>query len=569
MKKKRLLVRLVLLGVLGLILVGATVGVIFYKVGQVGSTGVEQWAGRWLKARIEENVNLRLHFSSLDYQYPFTLMLHGLRVEADDSRSPGQSIDLIVAEQAELTLAETPEAGQPLLIERMIIRGPEVRLIEDPDGPGYVGFNTLTAAEATGATAGQPVLPPDETNPLGDDPDAELADAEPVTKPESQALIDAGDPALGDVSSARTLPIQLRRLELIDGFVEYQSAAPDAEPMLINGIQVASDLLPEGNDRYRYEIGIARAPELVVEHEGTIDVQQLEIDVQRLSAQLNLDGAGDESLPMAIRRFLQTKRVRGDYRFEVTGRVPLSDFYDSTLDLTAEFDDCYLRHAGWTYPVQSLRWTGRFADRAVEFAPLRLEALDGTVQVDGRIALDDYYTADLTLDVDGVELGLFDDVGDATRQQYLGKLDTDIEWQGSLLYYHVDANGGGSLRFYEARLADIPFLTEFGDLIDPKRDEGRRGRDEVTAEFDFRRTNAFIDRFTATSGAIGAMGQGRIHFDQRMNLLFRAGPLERLQALLGGSGGDRFSSLLSQYRAYGTFTDYSVRIVDSGARLDE
>ncbi len=562
---------------------GGILALTAWKVGQVGSTAVEAWAGRWLKARIEENLNLRLHIDDLDYQYPLTLMVHGLRIEADDSRTAGATLDLLVAQQAELTLAQIPETGQPLLIERMIVQSPEVRLIEDPVGFGYLGFNALTPEVAI---PGQTHLTEDGQSPLGENAtpstpetnNAEAsADAQTDGGKKSRVYADDDLPSLmngelvpADVTSATTLPIQLRRLEMIDGYVEYQRAFPGAEPILLDGIQIASDLLPEGDDRYAYTIGIERAPELVVQHAGTIDVHNLLLDVSQLAIRLKLDGAGDQSLPMAVRRLLQQKRVRGDYRFDIAGRVPLGDPLASDLQLTAEFDDCFLRHAGWTYPVKSLRYTGGLRDHTVQIAPLKLQALEGEIQVTGDLQLNDYYNADLKLGVRGVEVGMFaaDDSG-ATRQDYLGKLDADIDWNGSLSYYHVDSNGGGNLRFYEARLADIPFLTELGDIIGGRGDGGKLGRDEVTAQFKLLRTHAYLDPFTASSGVVGVFGTGRVYFDQRMNLLFRAGPLEWLIKIMGGSEDSRFFQLLTQYRLWGTFSDWDYRIVDKDARLDE
>ena len=553
----------VVLGVVLLVLAGVGAAVTFWRVGQVGSTAVEAWAGRWLKARIQENLNLRLHLDDLDYQYPLTLMLHGLRIEADDTRTPDATLDLLVAERAELTLAEIPETGQPLLIERMIVQGPAVKLIEDPDGPGYLGFNALSAP-AEPATGKDPGIAPYGESAPPPGPPARI-----TARDDGPSLVD-GELIPDDVTSAKTLPIQLRRLELIDGYVEYQRAHPGAEPILVNGIQVASDLLPEGDDRYGYTIGIARAPELVVQHAGTIDVHQLTLDVSEFALQLRLDGAGDQSLPMSVRRLLQQKRVRGDYRLHASGQVTLNDPLGSTLDVQAEFDDCYLRHAGWTYPVKSLQYTGRLEDHAVQITPLKLEALEGELELAGRLKLDDYYTADLKLGARGVEVGMLtaDDAG-ATRQEYLGKLDADIDWNGSLAYYATDSNGRGKVKMYEARLADIPFLTELGDLFDSKREEGRRGRDEVTADFRFLRTHAFLDRFTANSGVVGAFGQGRVYFDQRLNLLFRAGPLEWFIKVVNGDQDNRFSRLLTQYRLQGTFSEYDFRIVDKDARLDE
>ncbi|MEM1108131.1 MAG: hypothetical protein AAGH99_05505 [Planctomycetota bacterium] len=515
-------------------LAGAAAG-LWWWVGQAGSTSVEQWAGLWLKQRIEANIDLKLHFEQLDYEHPFTLRLQNLRLEAPDSRAEGATIDIVATERAELTLAEIPEAGKPLLIEKLRIERPEVRLIEDPDGFGFIGFNQLGAAEATADVAA------DDDNEEGSGP----------TEEEVAAA----------TASAKSLPVQLRRLEITEGFVSYLTDQPDAEPILVSGITAASDLEEEGQDVYGYTLEIRREPELVVEHAGRIDVPNLVLDIKKFTADLKLDGAGDPTFPESLKQLLRQKRVRGTYGLRVSGKLPIDQPRDATLQMSATIDDGYLRHSGWNYPVNTFRFSGNLRNKIFQIDGLSLRALNGLITAGGQITLDENLNAILNLQTVGVEAGqLREDSLGAVRQKYRGKIDADIIWSGALRYAAVDSNGRGNLKLYEGRLADVPFLTEIGDMIDEMAGPNRRGRDVVEVDMIFRRTHAFLRNFTATSGPVKAIGQGRVFFDGRLNLLFRAGPLERI----GVTGG-----VLPQYRFSGTFKDNSLRLVGSKARLDD
>ena len=108
----------------------------------------------------------------------------------------------------------------------------------------------------------------------------------------------------------------------------------------------------------------------------------------------------------------------------------------------------------------------------------------------------------------------------------------------------MDAGGRGDLKLYEGRLVDIAFLTEIGDLIDEMAGKNRRGRDQIRAYFDFKRTHIHITRLEAQSGVFTLLGQARVYFNQQVRALFDAGVL---------------NGVTLRYLLSGTFSDYVLR----------
>ena len=104
-----------------LVLVLAAGGVAFgvYWAGREGESGIEAWAGQWLREAVSDRLNARLDFAELDYQYPLTLIVTDVRLVADDERTPGEELELVGMARAELILGEVPREGRPLIVERV------------------------------------------------------------------------------------------------------------------------------------------------------------------------------------------------------------------------------------------------------------------------------------------------------------------------------------------------------------------------------------------------------------------------------------------------------------------
>src|SRR5438477_2331578 len=85
-----------------------------------------------LEAMVAKNLNARLTMDGLSYDFPYGLRARNAALIAKDEK--GQDIDVIRVKHLELVLAKMPWGEGPLVIERIIIDEPSVRLIVAQNG---------------------------------------------------------------------------------------------------------------------------------------------------------------------------------------------------------------------------------------------------------------------------------------------------------------------------------------------------------------------------------------------------------------------------------------------------
>lgn len=497
----RHLVKFCLAGVL-LLLVTAS-GVAWW-VGRAGDSALEQWAKEWLITELEARLGISISIESVDYQYPYTLVLTQAEMAVDDPRSPGTAFRLLAIKRAELTLESLPETGQPLRIASLRSDDAVIQVAEDVENGGYIGMSHFVVA------------------------DEEYPD----------------DYSLPVLSSL----VELQRIELINTQIIYETGGAEAGQLILDGVTLESDLTPDPDIPGLYALGLElnRGANLKVSCNAKIDVDRWLIDDLDLDVDLDLDGDANASLPPSLQKVLRQFRIRGTYELDADGKIDIFDPENASLTIGATVDDASLTYAGYTHPLKNLSISARAHDRRLQIIRADAAAYGGTVSLKGNVALDGhYYRAALTSKAKRVELAkpTSDAVG-AKWMAYQGKMDFNIFWDGSLAYATVDAGGRGDIKLYEGRFVDVAFLTELGDLLDNMKGNNRRGRDLINVFFNFKRTHVHFTRITAKSGALTVIGQARLFFDQRVKALFDAGIL---------------NSITRRYVVEGTLWDYNMR----------
>ena len=127
--------------VVGLVL--AAVGIVAWLVidaGREGSNRLEDWIGGRLKAAAGNYLKPRLEFTSLDYRYPRTAVLHDFAMMA--TGESGEAVPILAAGEVEIEFTEIPRAGRPIRIRQIDLRRPEVQLVQLPEDR-LLGFGDL------------------------------------------------------------------------------------------------------------------------------------------------------------------------------------------------------------------------------------------------------------------------------------------------------------------------------------------------------------------------------------------------------------------------------------------
>ena len=129
--------------------------------------------------------------------------------------------------------------------------------------------------------------------------------------------------------------------------------------------------------------------------------------------------------------------------------------------------------------------------------------------------------------------------------------------------------GEGQIQIDRGRLMFIPLVRILGNsiargtsLLSGRGGKGQ-GTDRASVVFDLCGAAARCGEITYVGAIFAARGRGRVGFDQRLDLTVNAGPLEKMQSLIGGRVGrvfGRVTDALASYRVRGTLAQPKVQM---------
>jgi hypothetical protein len=98
-------------------------------------------------------------------------------------------------------------------------------------------------------------------------------------------------------------------------------------------------------------------------------------------------------------------------------------------------------------------------------------------------------------------------------------------------------------------------ITRGANLLSGRGGKGQQGSDRATVVFDLCGAGARCDQMTYVGALFAARGRGTVSFAQALDLVVNAGPLEKMQTVIGGRVGrvfGRVTDALANYRVTGT-----------------
>jgi hypothetical protein len=520
----------VLIGVVAVLLIVAAIGVfLFYRAGQTGTTPVERWVGSQLQAVAGAYLNPELKFERLDYRYPRTVVLNDFALRADDPDRPAERIDILAAERITLELVKVPREGEPVKIERLILEKPEIRFVVAGGGkPGFVGFSNLT--KQTGTTPTQPGQP---------------------SKPSDL--------------------FQLRLVEVRDGLLVYDSREPGAEPMRLDRINTRMEIEPSGDGWYKLATTLKREPIADTRIDGrlNIDTMTVELAEMTLAMALSPDNAG--SLPPNLQRLIKDHDVTGSLSATCSGTLRLSEWRRSALDIRAELRDGHAAAGEYRLPIELLTAQIRVDEGAANLQPIDVKTLGGTLRLDGRVALDAGMPTNLHATARKLRIEetlRVIEKGANTEPKYSGLVDADVTFAGPLADWDTRAGGGGEAHLTQGRLERLPVMYELIRVIKKVGEAAVLGRgaatpsDELHATFDLAGDKAHFTKIDGRTSLLGLRGEGDIYFNQRLDLTVNAGPVEKLESVLGDAGKiiGVVTDKLTAYHVTGTLGEPRVQL---------
>lgn len=515
-------------GVVVLVLIGAGGLYGIYRwMGTSGETALEHWIGQSLVGVLEGHLNPKFAFRSLDYQAPYTVVVDDLAVMRRDNDE--QMMDI---EQAILTLAEIPRQGEPIQIEEILLKKPELRFVHGEEGD-LLGWSDFVKQEAI---------------------------EDPTTVEEGKRLSDV---------------LVMRRVE-VDEASLYYDTGDGSPPMVLEDLafDMRTSPIDERNEAGWYTIDsvLTRSGlgDLNIKGRANLDTFTLELADTTLQTRLAEDNYS--ILPPQIQNLLRTYEIQGALDASVSGVVPLATWREqATLSIRAAVTEALVVFGETQVPARVVNLTGSL-DGGTMDGSFNAELLDGTAGGTFRASLlnDQALRADWT--ASGIELReTLRTLKPGQPAPLAGRVTMTGNMQSSLAGIRENLDGSGQVEVNDARIVTLPIINDLAALVSGKplgnrSDELASLTDQLSMDLRFRPQHIGIRNLKLTSAGVNGRGEGRVYYDGRIEMTLNAGPLERVQDNLGGIGDilGAVTDELVKYHVGGTLSKPTVSLKPLG-----
>jgi hypothetical protein len=499
-------------------------GIVLFIIYGTGSVAVQRWIAGQLGEVAGDYLNPRLSLGAVRYYYPLTAVVDDVRLTADDPAKPGATVDIFVAKQVTLEMAEIPRSGQPLRIQKLILDHPEFRAVSvSREDSSLVGFgNFLKAAPA--------------------DPDARAK--------------------LSDV-------FEVRLIQIVDGLVVYDPRTPDSKPMEIDQVSFRLDIEQAKGDEtgwYAIEMDLDRKPVFATHFAGRVNIDSMVLDVRPLHVALKLGREQDHYLPPEIQSVLREHEIGGELVVEAGGSVHVGDWRASSLTAKVTLADGNFSVGEHRFPLDRLEVLGTMADRRGSIEKIDATLLGGKLEGTGQVTLNDPMDGRVDLALSDVRLEQCLRNAEGGEGKYRGATSGRIGWNGPLTDALKQSRGGGTISIVDGRLDQVPVLTVLLNVVSGTMKAvgmgSGRPSDTADVEFTFEGDRVNLSKVFVVTRMAALRGHGDIYFDTRMDMLFNAGPVEKIQSLLGKIGDflGRITDEISAYTVTGTLAEPKVGV---------
>lgn len=280
---------------------------------------------------VAAHLNAELQIGSLHYRLPYGVTAYDVTLVTHDHRAP---VELFNAKKIDLVLAEFPRRNKPLIIRKLILDEPMVRLIKVPPPVEIEGHDLLRRGN--------------------------------TPKP-SEAL------KLSDVLRLRWFTIDKGKIVYVD------KTRSDQKPMVWGGIHVALNIEPSSASLYTFRIDANDAPLAQATIEGKMDIDALRLDASRLDLSLALKpDAKNEQVPAPVQDVIQRSAMSGELKVSGVASIPLKKLSASNdYDLHATLSNVAVRPRAFPLPLQNLNGEVHFTRKTAT-----VEHLDGRYGAD-------------------------------------------------------------------------------------------------------------------------------------------------------------------------------------------
>jgi len=540
---------LAILLVLTCIAITAAVWIVLRAGGQ-GEGDIERWIGQQLLLTAEKQLNPRLSFAQLDYQYPTTVVMKELRLTAADPRVPGEKLDVLAAGEAVMTLAELPRVGRPLVVESISLYRPAVRLVKVDSQSGAKGFAGLSGMIKRSA---------------------DVSVTQPTSRTAQERLKEA---------------LSIRRIELIDGRVEYDPRIDDSPPMVLDQITALLQISPTSEGLYRIQTNLGRKPIAESSMRGLVDLDSMRFSQLELTLSADVDGDKVDFLPPELQRLMKKYEATGQLRMTASGELSLADPSMSQLTVNLTLAAANLRFKDYQFPLQQLDCKVAMGDGQLEIQQFSMKALQGEVTLAGNVQFTRERDSQLEVTATNIDLKELIDSRARSETSLSGTLSGNLRLEVPMRVIRAKMRamdgtpttnpmaaepwpprwGVGEIEITNGRLVKLPVISQINEAVSRTlrlRQSTTNGRERLKLVFELNEDRIDFNELLYVGTAIAGHGKGHVGLDQTVSLTLNGGPVEKLQSLLGERVGGMIGKVtdsLAQYRVTGTIQQPEVSL---------
>ncbi len=524
---------LVVLGVAAAVYMSIRGGGVVSTITGLGAD-LRDYVAKQVVAIVNTHLEPSLAFETIDYDAPGTVTLTSATLTADDGTRVIDVSTLVI------TLAEVPQRGEPIKIERIAVQGGSVNLVADPGTRRIRGLVPFVKRGGA-ATAADPDVPEQNVR-------------------------------LSNVFVLRTLEI-----EGVDVSIDDGSGAP---PMVIEGFTTTMNVAPgagdggedapEGPGWYAIEIGSGRSPGLRIDMAGWFNIDTLTADVRTGEARVWLDEGTIGSLPPRLADLAREHEALGDLRATFSGEASVRDLANARGSLDASLDGFSIAAGDRRLPVRRIDLRASVAQGTGRLERFDAQTIGGTITASGAVnLLADGLPGELNSTFEGLDLEKL--LRHTTPEGEGPELAGIMHGRVGATFNAADpagtVSGDGEIHVREGVLVTTPGLKQLAQVAEVATFGQARERSHTAdIQFTLEPGRAVVTKSEIVTQSIAARGTGPIGFDQTLDLKVNAGPLEKLQNMLGKVGDllGKVTDQLATYRVRGTLSDPEVSVQPLG-----
>jgi hypothetical protein len=529
-----------------------TVAVVVFIISRAGTTRLEQWIGSQLQDTVNTYINPRLSFADLDYQAPYTVALKDLSLVADDPHTPGRTIDIISCSSGTVTLAEIPQVGKPIVIKEVILDKPAFQLIAiAPGDKRMVGYDNFLREK-------------------------------PTSGPSTSALTTQQRAKLSDL-------LQMRLVKISEGRIVYDPRIEGTAPMELDHINTTLKIEPTEAGWYKLGATMARAPLFDLSVAGQLNLDDFSARDAALKLRADLSPNQLSYLPPQLQQVLKKYDVHGALEAMVLGEFPILKPLEGQGSADVTLTDANVTLGEYRIPVNRLEMSARLEERVVHMPVFKIDALRGSLQATAATQMNEQFDTRAKLQINGMMLeDLLAGHKEGQPAKFAGKVDGEVDVSapariiGDRIRGRPSAAlsenwGSAWVKVNQGTLVSLPTLKKITEALSSTLRLVGAGADDVpsdrlSAQASFNGDRATITELTFVGDVLAARGKGTVGLDQSIDVTINAGPIAKVQDVLGSTVGGAIAKLtdkLVAYRVTGKLKEPKVEVEVAGGAVDK